>query len=80
MLSLCVSVSSSRINIESMDFNVWIETVKVRDKDRAALIESLRDLFEDAWMKASESSAQELREELDRIHKALHYGAYDYID
>lgn len=63
-----------------MDFNVWIETVKVRDKDRAALIESLRDLFEDAWMKASECSAQELREELDRIYKALHYGAYDYID
>lgn len=65
-----------------MDFNVWIETAKVRSrsKEKAALIESLRDLFEDAWTKASESSAQELREELDRVHKALHYGAYDYID
>lgn len=63
-----------------MDFNVWIETAKVKNKDRAALIESLRDLLEDAWTKASESSAAELREELDRVHRALHYGAYDYID
>lgn len=75
-------MSSSRVNLMSMDFNVWIETAKVRSKgkEKAALIESLRDLFEDAWTKASESSTQELREELDRVHKALHYGAYDYID